>query len=297
MSNSRRGLAVDNVNEIYNFYLKCPVATNNLGTTCERSRHVITGRRCSNDLWGAQDVKHSTSQQKASVISAVERTEIVLHRSGVFASHVPESMSIDTFWMNVVKPRKCGSNVDRRNESCVLSLHEQTALNIINTIDRMETELESSNDNHDNDEESVGSCTIQRSLFDEYEPNHDENEAGEEGDVAGDEVGDPNVLDAVEYLKQLGKMKKIPLNRSSLDDISEVMRNSAETYITKERHKYFRDTERNADLIDMAITNYNQMMSRRRERIGSLITEDTHRHVRQLSNYQKEYDRLFSLIT
>jgi hypothetical protein len=83
----------------------------------------------------------------------------------------------------------------------------------------------------------------------------------------------------------------------SLDDISEVMRNSAETYITKERHKYFRDTERNADLIDMAITNYNQMMSRRRERIGSLITEDTHRHVRQLSNYQKEYDRLFSLIT
>jgi hypothetical protein len=43
------------------------------------------------------------------------------------------------------------------------------------------------------------------------------------------------------------------------DCTSELMMNSAKAYITKERHKFFRDTERNADLIKMAITNYNQI--------------------------------------
>ncbi len=57
------------------------------------------------------------------------------------------------------------------------------------------------------------------------------------------------------------------------------------------------DTERNAEITKMSIRNYSQMMIRRHERIGTLITEDTSRHTRAHMDYQIEYDRLFNEVT
>lgn len=297
MSNSKRGIAVDNVNEIYNYYLKTPVPTTSLGTTCERSRHVITGRRCNNDLWGVQEVNPSRARNKAAVFNAVERTEIVLHRSGVFASHAPETMNTDKFWKNVVRPRVSGTDTDRRNESCQLSPHEQNTMATINTIDNMQTAAET-NDTDNNDDESVESSSVasRRTLSSVQNEPDDYNPLDNE-DVHGDTEEDRNVFDAVDYLKHLGKMKKIPFSKSSLDDISELMVDRAEAYIKKQRDKFSMDTERNADIIEMSIRNYGEMMTRRRERIASLIAEDNRVHIQEVTDYQREYDRLLNRAT
>jgi hypothetical protein len=204
-------------------------------------------------------------RNKAAVFNAVERTEIVLHRSGVFASHAPETMNTDKFWKNVVRPRVSGTDTDRRNESCQLSPHEQNTMATINTIDNMQTAAET-NDTDNNDDESVESSSVasRRTLSSVQNEPDDYNPLDNE-DVHGDTEEDRNVFDAVDYLKHLGKMKKIPFSKSSLDDISELMVDRAEAYIKKQRDKFSMDTERNADIIEMSIRNYGEMMTRRRE--------------------------------
>jgi hypothetical protein len=71
----------------------------------------------------------------------------------------------------------------------------------------------------------------------------------------------------------------------------------AEANIKKQRDKFWMDTERNADIIEMSIRNYGQMMTRRRERIASLIAEDNRHHTQEVADYQKEYDRLLNMAT
>ncbi len=161
-------------------------------------------------------------------------------------------------------------------------------------INYMPTETEFLTTKED-DDESVGSCSVRsgRTLTGiRHEPDNDLDE-GENDNTEGDLA----VFDAVDYLKHLGKMKKIPFNKSSLTDISELMVDRAEANIQKQRDKFAMDTEQNAEIIEMSIRNYSQMMIRRRERIGTLITEDTRRHTRALMDYQIEYDRLFNKVT
>ena len=146
--------------------------------------------------------QYSRLRNKASVLSAVERTELVLHRSGVFLSHVPETINTDTFWKNVVRPTVSGTDADRRNESCQLSLHDQNTVAMINN---MPTDTEFLTTEEDNDE-SVGSCSVRsgRTLTGiRHEPDNDLDE-GENDDTEGD----PAVFDAVDYLKHLGQNEK-----------------------------------------------------------------------------------------
>ncbi len=115
-------------------------------------------------------------------------------------------------------------DADRHNESCQLSLHDQ------NTVEFLTTNT------NEGDDESVGSCSVRsgRTLTGiRHEPDNDLDE-GENDNIEGD----PAVFDAVDYLKHLGSMKKIPFNKSSLTDLSELMVDRAEAQIKKQRDKF-----------------------------------------------------------
>ena len=133
LSDSKRGVAYDFVNELYNLWLKQTPTTPFIDTAVERSRHTIVQRFCAGEMFNTKVSNTDTSGRSENEDRI--KIECVLTRAGVFTSTEKETMELNKFWKCVWKPKNCGTNRDRAKEVSQLTKSEELIRDRIRNAD------------------------------------------------------------------------------------------------------------------------------------------------------------------
>jgi hypothetical protein len=97
LSDNRQGMAPDNVNEMYIFYLKMPQPIANFDTACDRSAHTMATCCGQYMLWGPPKMDKSGASCSTSTEKDVLSIQVVLHTAGIFANHTAMVMDDTPF--------------------------------------------------------------------------------------------------------------------------------------------------------------------------------------------------------
>ena len=95
-------MALDEVNEMINDWLKKPPSTEYLSNVVKRSTHLMFGRKALMEHFG----KKSNSSSRPSEEKDVLLIKQFLYRCNIFCDHTPTKMDNEYFWRNVRKTKE-----------------------------------------------------------------------------------------------------------------------------------------------------------------------------------------------
>ena len=109
LTDTLRGMSFDEVNELYNLWLKTPPPTPYLDVAVRRSAHIPLERKCSMEVFRVCNRKNACGTSEE---SDVFKLESLLGKANLFESDEKVEMSDDYFWRLVQKPKSVGSKKD-----------------------------------------------------------------------------------------------------------------------------------------------------------------------------------------
>ena len=127
-SDSKKGMAHDESNEMYNLFLKKAPASQSLSVACERSRHIMIERKCAAEVWGQHVPEPTGTTSEASDVAFFEE---ILGRCNVFCQHDPVFLSNAYFWQHIRVQSSGGSDRDQQKEFVPFNTHEQSMHDLI----------------------------------------------------------------------------------------------------------------------------------------------------------------------
>ena len=101
-------ITMDQLNEFLNLWLKSCVSLQDFQTFCDRSKHIISLRKCSYETFGKSQAQNNCAigSQEGSVVKLVSFFE----EADIFpcTSNVKRAMTPSFFWDGVQRPKKVG---------------------------------------------------------------------------------------------------------------------------------------------------------------------------------------------
>ena len=157
LSKSKKGVAYDFVNELYNLWLKASPPTPWIETAVARSRHCIIGKHCANHVFNNKERKRGEVFERTQEHSKL-MIECLLTTADIFCSHDPTPMTNDYFWKHVRRPSKSGNSREHSKEQMEYTTVEKTIIDRVNGV-TMDTEDEIVNGFPNVDDDDVSVCS------------------------------------------------------------------------------------------------------------------------------------------
>ena len=265
LTSTLKGMAFDEVNELYNAWLKIPPASSYLSTAVNRSKHTMAERKCSNKVWGLSFLCSTSGASEASDVLLLEG---VLAESGIFLSNHETAMCDDYFWKYVRKPKNVGTAIDKQKELMCFTPHEEKVWERYCQPAEMRQdydELEEDGNDDDDAVSCVSSCaeSLSSRTGNANDENIDETHSPSDLDSWQQLSEESKIEKATEGLKHLGNMKRRKFNKLGLTDPFISGAALLKKSIKKQRDKALYKERREHELIQLAVKYFKRQMKYR----------------------------------
>jgi hypothetical protein len=122
MTESGKGMSMDDVNEKIMWYLKQAPFTPYIDTACKRSAHTMLEKSCNNQIFIASKRNNRKGTSMENQIASIQQ---LLCDAGIFQSHEAVSMTNDYFWNFAEPSSKIGSAKGKAKEEVEYDDREQ----------------------------------------------------------------------------------------------------------------------------------------------------------------------------
>jgi len=269
LTDSKSGMAFDEVCELYNLHLKIPPSSSSLDVDVKRSTHIMLGRSCANEIFNAGGTKSgSGTSEEADVI----QLESVLCNAGIFSTKDEVIMDNNYFWKVVQRPTNVGSEIDRQKEKVELTDHEKKLHDYL---------IKAEDQKRDYDEVEVGGedddciSTVSSSMESVGEKETADVNGDDDDEVLDELTEEEKVEKATSALKSLGNIKRKPYNKLAIKDIFVAGKTILKKVIKKKRKKILENKRKRMQLIHLAVKSFKKRMAERRGILNDRIEKSS----------------------
>jgi len=273
LTDTLKGMAFDEVNELYNAWLKIPPASPYLSTTVNVSKHTMAKRKCSNEVCGISFLRSTSGASEASDILLLEG---VLAESGIFISNDETAMCNNYFWKYVRKPKNVGTAIDKQKELMSFTPHEEKVWERYCKPEEMRhdyDELEEDCNDDDDAVSCVSSCaeSLSSRTGNANVENIDMTHSPSDLDSWKQLSEESKIEKSTEGLKHLGNVKRKKFNKLGLTDPFVSGAALLKKSIKKQRDKPLNKEKREYELIQIAVKYFKRQMKYRKRILDKAI--------------------------
>jgi hypothetical protein len=286
-------LAMDELCELMNYFMKSVVYSPYFDTTCERSKHVPLMRRCAIELWGHTEPRSSVSCGSTSDYKLILE---MCNNERIFSDEIGARILDETcFWRFIKqdKSQKGGSTRQRAKDSVPLTPHESSFLSRTNNVDI--NEIDAVFDENDDEDRSTCSSTADsvetrndRVLDDDIANIMIDTDVAETN-AWENMTGEDRAMLAVSELKKLGNTARHKINKHCLLNTFESGKILCKN-LKQQREKEIIADQRRLDIIYLAVKYFKMKMRDRIRRLDIAIAKSKQcTRVYELSLMEEKY--------